>query len=216
MLGVLRSRESSGALDALGQVHTEDGRAGPKLNGSQPLVGLGSFVPVPADIRASQILCIQCCVPLTCDPKVIPKSCDVESSLESSAASAGLRGRANYNIFINNPWDHGSARFLFVQNSDKIDRSLVPTPWYRLSQQVLCGFPERLSTHPPGSQPSTVATSILCFPVFVFFFKFLFGMGMSYPPKSHSSLLSLIYAFHSHSLFPKQRNKSHCSCCTLS
>ena len=35
---------------------------------------------------------------------------------------------------------------------------LVPTPWYRVSQQVLCGFPERLSKQPPGSHPSTVAT----------------------------------------------------------
>ena len=32
--GVLRHGESSGALDALGQVHAEDGGAGPDLNGS--------------------------------------------------------------------------------------------------------------------------------------------------------------------------------------
>ena len=56
VLGVLRCRESSGALDALGQVHTEDGRAGPDLNGSQPLVGQGSFVPVPAGTTPSVIL----------------------------------------------------------------------------------------------------------------------------------------------------------------
>ena len=34
VLGVLQRRESSGALDALGQVHAEDGGAGPDLNGS--------------------------------------------------------------------------------------------------------------------------------------------------------------------------------------
>ena len=56
VLGVLWHGESSGALDALGQVHTEDGGAGPDLNGSQPLVGWGSFVPVPAGTRPSAIL----------------------------------------------------------------------------------------------------------------------------------------------------------------
>ena len=45
MLGVMWRGESSGFLDALGQVHTEDGRASPDLNGSQPLVGQGSFRP---------------------------------------------------------------------------------------------------------------------------------------------------------------------------
>ena len=43
VLGVLQCGESSGALDALDRVHTEDGGAGPVLNGSQPLVGWGSF-----------------------------------------------------------------------------------------------------------------------------------------------------------------------------
>ena len=46
----------SGALDALGRVHTEDGGAGPNLNGSQLLVGWGSFVPVLAGTRPSEIL----------------------------------------------------------------------------------------------------------------------------------------------------------------
>jgi hypothetical protein len=36
VLGVLRRGKSSGALDALGRVHAEDGRAGSNLNGSQP------------------------------------------------------------------------------------------------------------------------------------------------------------------------------------
>ena len=53
MLGILQRGESSGALDALGQVHKEDGRACPNRNGSQPLVGQGSFVPVPAGTRPS-------------------------------------------------------------------------------------------------------------------------------------------------------------------
>ena len=57
VLGVLQRGESSGALDALGRVHTEDGGAGTDLNGSQPLVGRGSFVPVPAGTRPSAILC---------------------------------------------------------------------------------------------------------------------------------------------------------------
>ena len=56
VLGVLRHGESSGALDALGQVHAEDGGAGSDLNGSQPLVRWGSFVPVPAGTRPSSIL----------------------------------------------------------------------------------------------------------------------------------------------------------------
>ena len=42
VLGVLWHGESSGALGP-GRVHTEDGGAGPDLNGSQPLVGWGSF-----------------------------------------------------------------------------------------------------------------------------------------------------------------------------
>ena len=56
VLGVLLCGESSGALDALGQVHAEDGGAGPDLNGSQPLMGWRSFVPVPAGTRPSTIL----------------------------------------------------------------------------------------------------------------------------------------------------------------
>ena len=56
VLGVLQLGESSGALDTLGQVHAEDGGAGPDLNGSQPLVGLESFAPVPTGTRPSTIL----------------------------------------------------------------------------------------------------------------------------------------------------------------
>jgi hypothetical protein len=56
MLGVLLRGESSSALDALGQVQAEDGGDGPNLNGSQPLVGQGSFVPVPAGTSPSAIL----------------------------------------------------------------------------------------------------------------------------------------------------------------
>ena len=56
VLGVLRHGEFYGVLDALGQVHAEDGGAGSDLNGSQPLVGRGSFVPVPAGTRPSVIL----------------------------------------------------------------------------------------------------------------------------------------------------------------
>ena len=37
VLGVLWRGESSGALDALASVHTEDVGTGPDLNGSQPL-----------------------------------------------------------------------------------------------------------------------------------------------------------------------------------
>ena len=50
MLGILRGGESSCVLEALDRVHAEDGGAGPDLNGSQPLGGQGSFVPVPAAI----------------------------------------------------------------------------------------------------------------------------------------------------------------------
>ena len=56
VLGVLQCGESSGVLVALGGVHTEDGRAGPDLNGSQPMVGWGSCLPVPAGTRPSAIL----------------------------------------------------------------------------------------------------------------------------------------------------------------
>ena len=70
VLGVLWHGESSGALDALGRVHSVDGGAGPDLNGSQPLVRWGSFVPVPAGTRPSGIFWNRCCVPLTSDPKI--------------------------------------------------------------------------------------------------------------------------------------------------
>ena len=56
VLGVLWCGESSCAIDTLGRVHAEDGRAGPDLNGSQPLVGQGSFVSVPGVTRPSAIL----------------------------------------------------------------------------------------------------------------------------------------------------------------
>ena len=56
VLEVLWHGKSSGVLDALGWVHAEDGRAGPDLNGSQPLVRRGSFVTVPAGTRSSTIL----------------------------------------------------------------------------------------------------------------------------------------------------------------
>ena len=56
VLGVLQHGESSGALDALCRVHMEDGRAVPDRKESQPLVRWGSFVPVPAGIRASKTL----------------------------------------------------------------------------------------------------------------------------------------------------------------
>jgi hypothetical protein len=56
VLGVLWRGESSGALDALGWVHADDGGAGPDLNGSQLLVRWGSFVPVPAGTRPFAIL----------------------------------------------------------------------------------------------------------------------------------------------------------------
>ena len=56
VLGVLWRGESFAALDALGWVHAEDGGAGPDLNGSQPLVGRGSLVPVLVGTRPSTIL----------------------------------------------------------------------------------------------------------------------------------------------------------------
>ena len=56
VLGFLQCGEPSGALDTLSRVYTEDGRAGPDLNGSQPLVGWGSFISVPAGTRPSVIL----------------------------------------------------------------------------------------------------------------------------------------------------------------
>ena len=71
VLGVLQCGESSGALDTLGWVHSEDGGAGPDLNAFQPQVRQGSSVPVPAGTRPSTILWSGCCVPLTHDPEVI-------------------------------------------------------------------------------------------------------------------------------------------------
>ena len=58
VLGVLWCGESSAALalDSLGCVHTEDGWDGPGQNGSQPLVGQGSFVPVLAGTRPCAIV----------------------------------------------------------------------------------------------------------------------------------------------------------------
>ena len=56
LLGVLLYAESSGALKAIGQVHAEDGRACPDLNGTQSLVRQGSYVLVLAGTRPSAIL----------------------------------------------------------------------------------------------------------------------------------------------------------------
>ena len=56
VLRVLQCGEFSRALDSLVLVQAEDGGAGPDLNASQPLVGQGSFVPVSAGIRPSEIL----------------------------------------------------------------------------------------------------------------------------------------------------------------
>jgi hypothetical protein len=66
-------------------------RLAPYLNGSQPQVGQGSFVPVRAGTRPSGILWSRCWVPLICDPEVISRSCSVESTLDPLAASSGLR-----------------------------------------------------------------------------------------------------------------------------
>ena len=83
VLWALRHGQSSRALDTLSRVQA-DGGADPDLKGSQPLVGQGSFVPVSASTRPSVILWKGCCVPLTCDSKVITRSCSVD-------LSAGLR-----------------------------------------------------------------------------------------------------------------------------
>ena len=56
VLGFLQYGESFGALDTLCRVHAEVGGVGPDLSGFQPLVGRGSFVPVPAGTRLSLIL----------------------------------------------------------------------------------------------------------------------------------------------------------------
>ena len=56
VLGILGQGESCGSFDTLGLVHTEDGGASPDLNRSQPMVGQGSSVPVPAGTRPSTIL----------------------------------------------------------------------------------------------------------------------------------------------------------------
>lgn len=55
MLGVLQHGESSGVLDTLNRVQTEDWGTGPELNGSQLLVRWDSFVRVPAGTRPSAI-----------------------------------------------------------------------------------------------------------------------------------------------------------------
>jgi hypothetical protein len=78
---VLPCGESSGELDALGQVPVKECGAGPDWKESQPLVRRSSFVTVPAGTRPSWILCSWCCVPLTCDPEAIPRSFCVESPL---------------------------------------------------------------------------------------------------------------------------------------
>ena len=91
MLEVLLCGASSIAQDVLGPVYAEDGRAAPDLNGSQPLVGWGSSVPVPTGTRPSVILWSWCCILLTHDPKVIPRSCIMESTLDPLADSTGLR-----------------------------------------------------------------------------------------------------------------------------
>jgi hypothetical protein len=87
VLGVLRRGESSAVLDALGQVHTEDGGAGPNLNGSQPLVRRGSSVPVPAGTRSSSNLKAGAAF----HSPMIRRSCGMESTPEPLVASAGLR-----------------------------------------------------------------------------------------------------------------------------
>ena len=56
VLGVLQQEESSGALDALGQVHAEDGGAGPRPEWISASGQEGSFVPVPACTRPSKML----------------------------------------------------------------------------------------------------------------------------------------------------------------
>jgi hypothetical protein len=56
VLVILWRVETSGVLDALGQVHIEDGRAVYDLNGSQLLVGWGIFAHVPDGTRPSGIL----------------------------------------------------------------------------------------------------------------------------------------------------------------
>jgi hypothetical protein len=91
VLGVLQDVESSGALDTPGQIQAEDDGAGPDLNGSQPLVRRGSFVSVPSETRPSVILWNRCCIPLTHDPKVIPRSCSMESTLKTLEVSTVLR-----------------------------------------------------------------------------------------------------------------------------
>ena len=56
MLGILWCGVSSAALEALGLAQVEDGGSGPDQNGSQPLVGRCSFVPVPVGARPSEIV----------------------------------------------------------------------------------------------------------------------------------------------------------------
>jgi hypothetical protein len=72
VLGVLWHEESSSALDAFGWVHVEDDWASPDLNGSQPLVGRGSSVPVSAGTRPSLELMLHSTHPCSHgDPEVL-------------------------------------------------------------------------------------------------------------------------------------------------
>ena len=87
VLGILGQGESSGSFDALGRVHTEDGGASPDLNRSQPMVGQGSSVHVPAAQDPPRSFGAD----VAFHSPVIPKSCSVESTLEPLVASAGFR-----------------------------------------------------------------------------------------------------------------------------
>ena len=87
MLGLLRHGESSGALDTLSQVHTEDGEAGSDLNGSQPQV---RGVPLPLFLLVQDPLRFFGADVVFHSP-VIPTSFGIESTVEPLAASAGFR-----------------------------------------------------------------------------------------------------------------------------
>jgi hypothetical protein len=87
VLEVLWRVEPSGALDALSLVHGEDGGAGPYLNGSQPLV---RWVPLSLFLLAQDPARFFVADDVFHSP-VISGSCRVESTLEPSAASGGLR-----------------------------------------------------------------------------------------------------------------------------
>jgi hypothetical protein len=77
-----------GILNAFSHVQADYGGVGPDWKGSHPPVGQGSSVPVPAGRRSSVILWSWCFVPLTYDPKVIPRSHGVESTLGPPAVQA--------------------------------------------------------------------------------------------------------------------------------